>query len=176
MDISIVDLFLVIIIGAFVAYGAFFGFVHTVGNLVGSIVAILVATRYIDPVHDILGFIFGQGVFGKIILFIIIFIIITKLVGLVFYLVEKVWGVFKWLPMAGSLDRLLGLVLGFIEGVIVVGVIVFFALVYLPEGDIRLALETSAVSKYLLGIADALKFMYPATWNEIQEAEQVITR
>jgi len=175
MDISIVDLFLVIIIGAFVAYGAFFGFVHTLGNLVGSVVAILVATRFINPAHEWLGFIFGQGVFGKIILFIIIFLIITKLVGLVFYLVGKVWSVFKWLPMVGSLDRLLGLVLGFIEGVIVVGVILFFALVYLPEGDVRMALETSIVSKYLLGVADALKFMYPAAWSEMKEAQEVIT-
>ncbi len=157
------------------AYGAFFGFVHTIGNLVGSILAILVATRFINPIHDILGFIFGAGVFGKIILFIIIFIIITKLVGLVFYLVEKVWGVFKWLPMAGSPDRLLGLVIGFIEGVIVVAVILFFALVYLPEGDIRVAMETSIVSKYLLGVADAFKFMYPTAWSEVQEAQEVIT-
>jgi len=169
MDISFVDLILVIIIGAFVFYGAFFGFIHSLGSLIGAIIAAIVASRIIDPIFDWLGFIFGNGTWGRIILFIIIFLIITKLVGLIFTIFEKMFSI---IPFGKSLDRLLGLVFGFLEGVIVVGVVLYFALQYLPEEGVRSALEMSAVSDYLLMVANNIQVLLPEALRQASEAAQ----
>ncbi len=174
MEITLIDLLLVIIVGAFVLYGAFFGFIHTLGNLIGAILGIFVAGRIIDPVFNAIGFIFGGGIWGKIILFVILFLLITKLFGVLFYFVEKAWGVLSKIPFAKSINRLLGMAFGFMEGVIVVGIIIFYALQYLPEDGVRAALETSALSDYLLAIGKTAKILLPEAVQRAREATETI--
>lgn len=169
MEVSLVDLILVIIVGGFVFYGAFFGFIHTLGSLIGALVGAVIASRIVDPVFDWIGFIFGGGTWARIIIFIIIFLIITKVVGVLFGVVKKVWSI---VPFGKSLDRLLGLVLGFIEGVIVVGVILYFAMQYLPEEGLRSVLEMSAVSDYLLMVAGTVQILLPEALQQARDAVQ----
>ncbi|MFH1142635.1 MAG: CvpA family protein [Candidatus Uhrbacteria bacterium] len=171
MEVAFVDLILIIIIGGFVFYGAFFGFIHTLGSLIGAIIASVIASRIIDSVFEWVGYIFGGGVWARIILFIIIFLVLTKLIGLLFTMVEKVWSI---VPLGKSLNRLLGIVFGFIEGVIVVGVIIYFAMLYLPEEGVRSALEMSAVADYLLMVAGTTAILLPDALQQANEAAQNI--
>jgi membrane protein required for colicin V production len=168
MEIALVDLILVILVGAFVFYGAFFGFIHTLGSLIGAIIGVAIASRIIDPISDWVGFIFGGGAWARIILFIIIVLVIIKLLGIVVDLIERVWSI---VPFGRSLDRLLGLVFGFIEGVLVIGIIIYFAMTYLPQGTVRSALETSSVSDYLLTVADTASILLP---EALEQADQAI--
>jgi len=160
MEFSIVDLFIAIIIFAFLFYGFFFGFVHTLITLIGAIAGIYVASHIVDPVQNFLSFIFGTGLIGKVILFIIIYILIVKLLGVIFWIVEKVWQVMKWVPLTGTIDRLLGMALGLIEGIIVVAAIIYYALIFLPADGIRTALETSFLAHQLNFIANILKIFF----------------
>ncbi|MFH1314879.1 MAG: CvpA family protein [Candidatus Uhrbacteria bacterium] len=171
MEVAFVDLILIIIIGGFVFYGAFFGFIHTLGSLIGAIIASVIASRIIDSVFEWVGYIFGGGVWARIILFIIIFLVLTKLIGLLFTMIEKIWSV---VPLGKSLNRLLGIIFGFIEGVIVVGVIIYFAMLYLPEEGVRSALEMSAVADYLLMVAGTTAILLPDALQQANEAAQNI--
>jgi membrane protein required for colicin V production len=158
---GLIDIILIVIVAAFVFFGLFFGLVHTIGSLVGAIAGIFLATRFIDPAFAKFGFLFGGGEVGKIILFIILFIVITRLVGIIFWLIEKVFGIITIIPFAKSLNRFLGAIFGFIEGVIVVGVVLFYAMQVLPNDTLLLALETSTVAKYLVATTSALEVLFP---------------
>lgn len=160
MEFGAADLVIAIIIFAFLFYGFFFGFVHTLITLIGAVAGIYVATHLVDPIQNFLSFIFGTGMIGKVILFILIYILTVKLLGVIFWVIDRIWGIFKWIPFAGLVDKLLGLVLGFLEGVVVVAAIIYYALLYLPEDGIRLALESSFLAHQLNFITDILKIFF----------------
>ena len=157
----LVDVILVVIIALFVLFGFLFGLVHTLGSLVGTILGTVLASRLIEPAFEKFGSFLGGGAIAKIVLFIVIFILISRVIGLLFWVVEKVLGIFAMVPFAKTFNHLLGAIFGFVEGVIVVGVVLFFALQYLPNDAVRAALEQSNVATYLLAITAAIQVMYP---------------
>lgn len=165
-----IDIVLIVIVGAFVLFGFFFGLVHTLGSLIGTIIGIFFASRLIDPTFETFGFLFGGGTFARIIIFVLIFFLITRLVGLVFWFVEKVFDVLAWIPFARSLDRLLGGLFGFIEGVIVVGVVLFYAMQVLPDDALKTMLETSVVADFLVATMSALQILFPETVRQSIES------
>ena len=65
--------------------------------------------------------------------------------------------------MAGGL-------LGFLEGVIIVGAVMFFALAVLPEGSVRSAISDSKVASYILNVLDFLKILYPDMLKKVNDA------
>jgi uncharacterized membrane protein required for colicin V production len=158
----LVDLLLVIIVGAFVLFGLFFGFVHTLGSTVGSIVGIVIASRILPGAVKTFAFVFGGNEsVASVVLFILLFLFISRAIGFLFWLAEKVFGFMAWVPFAKSLNRLAGGVLGFFEGVIVVGVAIYFALKFLPDSTVASWLEQSAVANYLLAVMSALQALFP---------------
>lgn len=157
----LVDILLIAIVGLFVLFGLFFGLVHTLGSLIGTMLGIVLASRLVDPAFEKFGFIFGGGGAAKVILFVIIFLLVSRLIGVLFWLAERVLGVFAMVPFAKSINRLLGAVFGFVEGVIVVGVVLFFALQYLPNDAVRAALEQSSVATFLIATMSALQVLFP---------------
>ena len=165
----IIDILLLILIGAFVWFGFFFGFVHTLGSFVGSIIGIVAAGMFIDPVVEKIGFIFGGGGFSRVILFIIIFVVIGRLIGMVFVFVEKVFHLFSIIPFAKSLNRFLGALLGFLEGVIVLGIISYYASEYLPQDTIVSALESSSIAEYLIATMAGIQVLFPEALKLISE-------
>ncbi len=158
---SLVDLFLILIVSMFVFFGLFFGLIHTLGNVVGTVLGIVVGTRLIDPAFEKFGFLFGGSGAGKVIVFIILFLLISRLVGLAFWAAEKIFGILAWFPFASTINRLLGGLFGLIEGVLVVGVCLFFAMQYLPDTAVKAALEASFIAKYLLALAAAIQVLFP---------------
>lgn len=166
---GLIDIILLSIVGAFVLFGFFFGLVHTLGSLIGSIIGIYFTTRLIDPVFERFGFIFGGGNFGRIILFIILFFLIARLVGLVFWLLGIVWDLLSFIPFAKSLDKIFGAMFGLVEGIIVVGVVVFYSTQVLPEDTLLAAINTSAVAKYLLALVSIMQVFLPEGLKAVKE-------
>lgn len=158
---TFIDLFLIVIVSAFVFFGLFFGLMHTLGSLIGTVVAIFFAGRLIDGAFHSFGFIFGGGSASRIILFIIIFFLISRLVGIVFWFFGRMWGMISWIPFAKSIDRLLGALFGFVEGIIVVGIILFYAMQVLPPNFLRSLIEASFMAKFLMATAGALQVFLP---------------
>lgn len=165
-----IDIFLIVIIGAFVLFGFFFGLFHTLGSVIGTIVGIIFASRLVDPAFSTFGFLFGGGTAAKIILFILIFFLITRLVGLVFWFLSKFFHFFSWIPFLRSFDRVLGALFGFIEGVIVVGVVLFYAMQVLPDDTLRNVLETSRVADFLIVTMTTLQVFFPESARQAVES------
>ena len=160
-----IDLVLLVVVGAFVLYGFFFGLVRTLGSLVGTIVAIIFTDRLVDPAFHTFGFLFGNGTVARVIIFLLIFFVVSRLVGLVFWFVEKIWGVVSWIPFAKTIDRVLGGLFGFVEGVLIVGLVLFFALNTLPASTMKSMTQTSKTATYLTQTASAMKSFLPASWK-----------
>lgn len=161
-----VDLILLIILFGFVLYGFWFGLIHTLGGLVGVVVASIFATRLYEPLGEWALLIFGgPSNIIRVIIFIIVFFLITRLVGFVFYIAERIFKFISIVPFLKSINRLLGAILGFAEGVFLVGGILFvMAITPLPR--LEQALQYSNVARYLV---NTYRVMTPLLPRELRE-------
>jgi len=169
MPISYFDLALLLIIGGFSLFGLWFGFVHTLGSLLGSVAGVYLASHYYEPIANWLIKTTGWGEnFSKVIIFIIVFFIINRLIGLAFWLVDKFLSFFTNLPFIHSIDRLFGLIFGFLEGSIVLG-IAFYFIGKFPLGDKFMSwVIDSKVVPHLVKLAAILWPFLPEALKMIQ--------
>ncbi len=159
---SLFDIVLLIIIGGFALFGLWFGLVRTLGSLIGSIVGIYVASRYYELFANwVINFTGWSQNYVKTIVFIASFLIITRLVGFVFWLIEKVFSIVTRLPFLHGLDKILGMVLGAIEGVVVVGVSLYFIARFPISAVFMDGLATSKIAPPLVKIASILIPLFP---------------
>jgi len=172
---SLVDVVIIMIVSGFVFFGFFFGLVHTLGSLIGTIIGMAITSRLIGPAFDSVGFLFGGSGAGKVFLFIILFLLISRLIGIAFWLIGKVLGLLAWIPFASTINRLLGAIFGLIEGILVVAVVTYFALQYLPPDTLTSAIEHSFMAKYLLALVAALQILFPTATKAATEMTQPAT-
>ena len=159
---SVTDILLLLIIGGFALGGLWFGFVHTLGSLIGTLLGVYMASRYFDNVAGWLSsFLPWQGNGIKIAVFVIAFFVINRLVGFLFWFVEKFIGFITRLPFIRSLNRLLGLFMGAAEGIITVGVVVYIIERFPLSQGIMQRLAESTIAPYTLSIASILIPLVP---------------
>lgn len=158
--LSIADVLLVIIIFGFAFAGFFFGLIHTLGSLVGTVAGFILASKFAPTLSGWLSIIFGESGAVSIISFIIVFLVASRLVGFAFWLVQKVFDVVSMVPFLKSINRLLGAVLGFAEGIIVTGAVLYYASSIIPEWILSLG-GTSAISGYLISVFTAILLFLP---------------
>ncbi|MDO8499540.1 MAG: CvpA family protein [bacterium] len=165
---SLFDIVLVCIVAGFALFGLWFGLIHTLGSLIGTIFGVYLASHYYAPVADWLIQITGWGEnISKVIIFTIAFIIINRLVGFAFWIVDKILSFFTSLPFISGINRLLGLLFGLFEGLLVIGVVLYF-IVRFPLGDKFMAmLAASKIAPITVKLASIL-------WPLLPEAIRVL--
>lgn len=169
---SLFDIVLLIIIAGFGLFGLFFGLIHTAGSLAGTVIGVYLAYRLYAPVSDwLISHTAWSDNTPRVVIFIIVFIVINRLVGLVFWGVAKLLSVVTRLPFMNSTNRLLGLVFGLLEGAVVLGAIFYF-IARFPVGDkFMAALAASQVAPHLVGIAGIFIPLIP---EAIQKLDAVV--
>ncbi|MCX6714832.1 MAG: CvpA family protein [Candidatus Uhrbacteria bacterium] len=156
------DIALIIIVGSFVAGGVWYGLFRSLGSLVGTIVAAIFTGSVIDFMTHKFGFLFGGGEIARVVIYLIVFMIISRLVGLVFWIISKLLGIVLWMPFLKTIDHLLGGLFGFIEGIIVVGFVLLYAShIFSPELMHKLLIDHSAFAKYVLQTVTTLELFLP---------------
>src|SRR3989338_6930411 len=96
---QLIDIIFLCIIGAFGLFGFWFGFIHTLGSLLVTILGAYPPSRYYEPIAELI--IRYTGInpnLSRVIMFVIAFIIINRLVGFVFWVVDKVLSLITRLP------------------------------------------------------------------------------
>lgn len=168
---SFFDLILLIILGGFVLFGLWFGFIHALGALVGTIVGALLASRWYEVV--------AQAVFTKVggslnitrvVVFLILFVAINRLIGFLFWMVEKLTGIFTRLPFLKSVNKMVGGLFGLVEGVFVLGLTLILS-ARLPL--MTSFIEKSKVAKELMDAARVLIPLLPEAWRAVQQIPQI---
>lgn len=123
----IADIVILLIIALFVWKGVRMGLIESFGGIIGVFAGAFFAGRYYELGADLIArFLFGSQSLAKILAFVLIFIIINRACALIFHLVGQVFNVIAIIPFLKTFNRLLGGILGLVEGLIFVGVLVLF--------------------------------------------------
>jgi len=121
------DIVLLIILGGFALFGLYSGFIRAVGSLCGAAIATFVSIRIYDPTAWWIGHYTGWSLnVTRVVAFVLLFFLLSRLVTLAFWLIEKILKVIIQVPFIRSLDRILGLTLGLLEGVLAMGIMFYF--------------------------------------------------
>lgn len=120
---SYLDLILLAVLAAFTLFGFWSGFLQSVGSIIGTIAGVILANEYFIPVS---GWVMARTGWGenpaRVVTFLLLFIVMSRLIGLVFWLAEKI---LRLVPFGRTVNRISGAVLGFVEGVLAIGVFMY---------------------------------------------------
>jgi len=144
----IVDVILGFILLGFAGAGAKDGFVHSLGRLIGAIIGFVAARAWAIKLVGFFGVFMPAG-WAHLVAFLLIFIVITRLVGFVFKLADGVFEIISILPFLKSINRLLGAILGFVEGFILLGGAIFLILTLKLEPNLVKWLSASGVALWI---------------------------
>ena len=166
MTLTVLDFILVIILFFFAFAGFFFGLIRSLGSLIGTILGVIVAANYFQPFADWFVDLGMPDNWARIVGFFIIFIIVSRLISLVFWILNKIYNVLSVIPFLKTINRITGLMFGFIEGGIVVGVVLVFV-VRFPFAEFLIpAIEGSKLAEYLFGIGTWLHPLLPELFDQ----------
>lgn len=161
----IIDITLIVFLAGFVFYGLYSGLVKMLGYLIGLIAGTWTAAHYYSQAYDYTNWLFfHREALGKIICFLLILLLVSRLVQLLFMLLDKVIHILSIIPFLGAVNRLLGAIFGLIEGIFILGLIVFIASKYvLINSMIGNVLSSSQFAPELLKATKVLSPLFPDT-------------
>ncbi len=167
---SIFDLSLVVILFVFVVNGLFKGLIRLLGHVIGLIIGAFIASHYYLLFFSWWGKIFNEHVaIGKVISFIVLFVVVSRLMDLAFKLVEKLFNLIAIIPGSKYINNIAGAVLGFLEGSLFLGLILFVISRYSLIGNFfGEQLTSSVVAPFLLKIVNIILPILPDTLKALQ--------
>ena len=168
---NLIDGAIIILLLMFIGTNLALGLVHAVGGIVGFLFGILVARYYYLPLAALLepALLERQGI-AKVLSFVIIFIIVQRAFALIVHLLQKV---VRWIPFGGLVDRVGGMVVGLIEGLLVVSILAFFLSRYLePSSRLGQEFAASTLAQAHLTIARLTVPLLPVALQETKDALQ----
>jgi len=172
MLISITDMVLLLVIAGFAFTGFWFGLIHMAGSFIGIVIAAVVSGKYFEFVAEKLAFLFGGNEnLGRVITFILIFVLVTRLVGVVFWLINKLFNLLSIIPFLKTFNRLGGAILGLVEGIVLTSLALFLLVRYPLGQTVTNGLANSRVVEYLLDIANTVAPLLP---DVVEQAKTVI--
>jgi len=167
---STLDIALLVILFGFILNGLFKGLIKLLGNVVGLIIGAYLASHFYLLVYPWWQKIFnGHDDIGKVITFIILFVIVTRLMSFVFTLIEKLFNFIAVIPGSKYINNLAGAVLGLIEGSLFLGLIIFVASRYALIGNFfGNQLASSVVSPMLIKTVNIILPILPAALKTLK--------
>lgn len=161
------DLILLIILGGFVMFGLWFGLIHTLGSFVGTFAGAFFAGLWYESLGKWLESIFGHPNLMRIFAFIFIFIIANRLIGFAFFVLDKIFNFLTIIPFLKTINRLLGGVLGFFEGVLFIGLSLFVIARFPLSEWFTGVLQASKFSPWFISVSGILQLMLPELLRQI---------
>jgi len=166
---SVVDISLLVVLGGFILLGFMSGIIHMIGSLIGLVVGAWVSGHFYGlAAQYILPWVGGNANLANIIAFVLIFIIINRLFGIVIFAADKIFKVIAIIPFLKTFNRLLGAVFGLIEGTLVLGLAVYFASRFPFTAAFTTALQGSQLAKPLYAVGLVLAPLLPQAVRMIQ--------
>ncbi len=159
------DIVIIVVVALFALSGLRSGFIKTLGSLLGTILGVYIAGHYYAPLTDILVTFTGWSPnFIRIVVFLLLFVISNRLIGLLFWFINKAVGIITRLPFLSTIDHILGGIVGFVEGVLVVGIAIFFITRYPPSPGFIAKLGESKMAPKAV---QAASFLWPLLPKEL---------
>jgi len=144
------DLILILIIVAFVLKGLRKGLISSLGSFLGFVFTLFIMSR----LYPWLMIYFNGTFWTKILVFIFALIVISIIIRIAIWIVERVFKVFSFIPGTKSINRLLGAGLGLISGLLLASFLVWMILkLPLENSWLQIQVENSYLVKPMLLIA-----------------------
>lgn len=162
MFFTVLDLILILIIFVMVAYGFIMGLIEAVGSLAGLVLgAWLGSVFYQDFGNWLAPYLFGRKNLAYVVAFVIIYVFVAKLVGLIFWILNRVFKIIAIIPFLKTINRIAGAVLGLVEAVLILGVILIFLSHFPFSSWLTSQLARSQLAIWLMAIAKVLAPLLP---------------
>jgi membrane protein required for colicin V production len=172
MFLTIFDLILILIIFLFTAWGFITGLIQAVGKIIGLILGVWFAGLYFSEFGIWLNqYIPGDERVAKVIGFIIIFVTVSQITGLIFLLLEKIFHLISIIPFLKTFNRLLGAIFGLVEGVLILSLTLFVIDKFFTTGWLHQVITGSQVAFWLLMVA---KIFVPLLPEVLKKAKTII--
>ncbi len=163
------DISLLVILAGFAINGLFKGIIRLIGHLVGLFLGIyltvnfyLIFFEWSKSLFWLKPWITSHESLAKVLAFILLFVVLVRLIDLFFVLLEKIFKFIAVIPGSRYLNNLFGAVLGFLEGALFLGLIIYvisnYALINHLLGG---ALASSRVAPFLLKIVNVILPLLP---------------
>ncbi len=173
---SIFDLSLLIILIGFVVNGLFKGLIRIIGHIVGLLVGAYAAGHYYLAFYDwwknwhwFQAWALDHDSASKVISFIILFVLVTRLSDLFFVVLEKAFNFIAIIPGSRFLNNILGAFLGFLEGSLFLGLIIYVISRYALIGNyFSDQLAHSIMAPFLLKVVNLILPFLPAALKALQ--------
>ena len=166
MFLTIPDIIIILIIFGFAMYGLIMGLIEAVGSMVGLFLGVTLGSMYFRPFGEWLSpFIFSSQRTAYIVAFIIIYIIVSKAIGIVFLILEKFFHIIAIIPFLKTINRIAGAIFGLAEGLIFSSLVLYIANGLFTTGVIHEAISGSKVAGILLGFAGIILRVLPTVFK-----------
>lgn len=173
---SIFDISLLVILGGFVLNGLSKGLINILGHFFGLIIGAYAASHYYLFFFDwwrnwswCQNWAADHTNAGKVLSFILLFIIVTRLTDLLFVMIEKFFNFIAVIPGSRFINNILGAALGFLEGALFLGLIIYVISRYtLISNYFGLQLSTSYVAPILLKVVHIILPILPEALKALQ--------
>jgi len=149
-------------------FGLWFGLIHTLGSVVGTFGGAFFAGLGYDALANWLTQVFGNPNLMKIFAFIFIFIIFNRLIGFGFYVLDKIFNFLTFVPFLKTINRLLGGVLGFFEGILVIGLSLFIISRFPVSDWFTQVLQVSSLAPWFIAVSVILQLMLPELLRQLK--------
>lgn len=118
----IVDIVLALVLLALAYNGWKAGLIKSLGHLVGAVLGFLIARAWSSLIAVWMARLIPlrQGVL-QFIAFILLFLIVERIVGILVELADKAFKIVSWLPIISSVQKMIGAFIGLIEAVVLIG-------------------------------------------------------
>jgi len=164
----IFDAILIIIVVVFIGLGYKFGAIHTFGAIIGAFIGAFLAGMFYEGLGLWLQSFFGLPNLMRIFAFIFIFLLINRLIGFIFYVIDKVFKFLSIIPFLKTINRLLGAILGFVESLLVIGLSLYMIARFPLSPWFTEILQTSLFVPWFIKASVILQFLLPEVLRNIK--------
>lgn len=169
MVFTLFDLILVAVIMVSVGFGYALGLIQSIGALVGVVVGGWLAGLYYESFSTWLSqYIPGGVAVSSIVAFIILFTIINRLIGLIFYVLDRVYHILTFIPFVKGINRIGGGVIGFLEGVLGLGLMLYFVSRFAFSEWLTEIMTQSRIANALVDVGGLLSPLLPDLLNQLK--------
>lgn len=168
---TLVDWLIVGIILLFSITGYMRGLVATVVSWAGTLLALFISFRFFKPLGDWLSNLFGwSGGAVHFIVFVIAFILLFVGVELIFKLINRALKIVTELPIISFANRILGLLFGVVQGVLISMVLLFVMSKFPFSAYLTSSTDSSILAPKLQTVMVLAQPMIPGAVKTIQSA------
>lgn len=151
------DLVIALVVLLYLVGGSNRGTLRSVLSLAGFLAAIYVASHLYQPIGSVLRMIIGNSAWAEFVAFVLVFVILTGIAAVLGTLGIR----YLRLPKKNNVDRLVGAVLGFIEGLLAAQLFVILFVKFPVWEFLVSTIQNSMIANQLLLHPDVLLALLP---------------